>query len=105
MEKASRVYAAGEWAVVMYPSSWGTKDDLVLLDNENKKYYKILRRDLSDFPDYTYYESTKKIGANTTITLSTETEAKAAGATIYVETTPTPTPTPAPNQSPSTGAS
>lgn len=82
MAKASRTYFAGEWAVVMYPSSWGTKDDLVLLDNENKKYYKILRRDLSDFPDYTYYETTIKIVDNTTITLSTESLAKAAGATL-----------------------
>lgn len=82
MAKASRTYSAGEWAIVMYPSSWGTKDDLVLLDNENKKYYKILRRDISDFPDYTYYETTIKIVDNTTITLSTESLAKAAGATL-----------------------
>ena len=82
MAKASRTYVAGEYAVVMYPSSWGTKDDLVLFDNENKKYYKILRRDLSDFPDCTYYETTIKIVDNTTITLSTESLAKAAGATL-----------------------
>ena len=37
MEKASRVYSAGEWAVVLYPFSWGEKDELVFLDSANKK--------------------------------------------------------------------
>ena len=82
MAKASRTYFAGEWAVVMYPSSWGTKDDLVFLDSENKKYYATKQKKLSDFPDYLYYESTEKIGDNTTITLSTVVAAKATGATL-----------------------
>ena len=82
MAKASRTYVAGEYAIVMYPSSWGTKDDLVFLDSANMKYYVAKQKDLSDFPDYLYYESTEKIGANTTITLSTESLAKAAGATL-----------------------
>lgn len=82
MAKASRTYIAGEWAVVMYPSSWGTKNDLVFLDSANMKYYVVKQKVLSDFPDYLYYESTEKIGANTTITLSTESLAKAAGATL-----------------------
>ena len=82
MAKASRTYSAGEWAVVMYPSSWGTKNDLVFLDSANMKYYVVKQKVLSDFPDYLYYESTEKIGANTTITLSTESLAKAAGATL-----------------------
>lgn len=82
MAKASRTYSAGEYAIVMYPSSWGTKDDLVFLDNENKKYYATKQKKLSDFPDYLYYESTEKIGDNTTITLSTVVAAKATGATL-----------------------
>ena len=82
MAKASRTYSAGEYAIVMYPSSWGVKDDLVFLDSANMKYYVAKQKDLSDFPDYLYYESTEKIGANTTITLSTESLAKAAGATL-----------------------
>ena len=82
MAKASRTYSAGEWAIVMYPSSWGTKDDLVFLDSENKKYYATKQKKLSDFPDYLYYESTEKIGDNTTITLSTVVAAKATGATL-----------------------
>lgn len=91
MAKASRAYSAGEYAVVMYPSSWGTKDDLVLMDSANKTYYAIKKKVLSDFPDYNYYESTEKIGFNATITLSTETAAKAAGASIY-KTPVAPTP-------------
>lgn len=83
MAKASRVYSANEYAVVLYPSSWGTKEGLVFYDAANKKYYKIKKKGLSDFPDYTYYESEKKIGVGTTITLSTEAAAKAAGATLY----------------------
>lgn len=83
MAKASRVYSANEYAIVFYPSSWGTKEGLVFYDAANKKYYKIKKKDLSDFPDYTYYESKLKIGADTTITLSTEAVAKAAGATLY----------------------
>ena len=82
MAKASRVYTAGEWAVVIYPSSWGVKDDLVFLDSVNKKYYEAKQKYLPDFPDYLYYESTERIGANATITLSTEGVAKAAGATL-----------------------
>lgn len=82
MAKASRTYSAGEYAIVMYPSSWGTKDDLVFLDSENKKYYATKQKKLSDFPDYLYYESTEKIGDNTTITLSTVVAAKATGATL-----------------------
>ena len=82
MAKASRTYVAGEYAIVMYPSSWGTKDVLVFLDSATMKYYVAKQKDLSDFPDYLYYESTEKIGANTTITLSTESLAKAAGATL-----------------------
>ena len=82
MAKASRTYSAGEYAIVMYPSSWGVKDDLVFLDSANKKYYATKRKNLPDFPDYLYYESTDKIGANTTMTLSTEVVAKAAGATL-----------------------
>ena len=88
MAKASHAYSSGEWGVVMYPSSWGTKSDLVFLDKTNKKYYALKKKDLSDFPDYTYYETTQKIGAKTTITLSTEADAKAAGATLYGGTTP-----------------
>lgn len=82
MAKASRVYTAGEWAVVIYPSSWGVKDDLVFLDSVNKKYYEAKQKYLPDFPDNLYYESTERIGANATITLSTEGVAKAAGATL-----------------------
>ena len=82
MAKASRTYVAGEYAIVMYPSSWGVKDDLVFLDSANMKYYVVKQKVLSDFPDYLYYESTDKIGANATITLSTESLAKAAGATL-----------------------
>jgi len=82
MAKASRAYSANEYAIVMYPSSWGVKDDLVFLDSANKKYYATKRKNLPDFPDYLYYESTEKIGASTTITLSTESLAKAAGATL-----------------------
>lgn len=82
MAKASRVYTAGEWAVVIYPSSWGVKDDLVFLDSVNKKYYATKQKNLPDFPDYLYYESTERIAANATITLSTESLAKAAGATL-----------------------
>lgn len=81
--KASRTYSANEYAVVLYPSSWGTKEGLVFYDATNKKYYEIKKNDVSDFPDYTYYESKLKIGADTTITLSTEAVAKAAGATLY----------------------
>lgn len=83
MAKASRAYSANEYAIVMYPSSWGVKDDLVFLDSANKKYYATKQKNLSDFPDYLYYESTDKIGANATITLSTEVAAKAAGATLF----------------------
>ena len=83
MAKASRAYSANEYAIVMYPSSWGVKDDLVFLDSANKKYYATKQKNLSDFPDYLYYESTDKIGANATITLSTEVVAKAAGATLF----------------------
>ena len=88
MEKASRVYTAGEWAVVLYPFSWGDlesliRDELVFLDSANKKYYATVEKTASDFPDYHYYESSDKIGANTTITLSTKTDAEAAGATLY----------------------
>ena len=54
MEKASRVYTAGEYAVVMYPLSWGVEDDLVFLDSANKKYYETKRKDLSDFQTYFY---------------------------------------------------
>lgn len=61
MAKASRVYSANEYAVVLYPSSWGTKEGLVFYDAANKKYYKIKKKDLSDFPDYTYYESEKRL--------------------------------------------
>lgn len=82
MAKASRAYSANEYAIVMYPSSWGVKDDLVFQDSANKKYYATKRKNLPDFPDYLYYESTDKIGANATITLSTEVAAKAAGATL-----------------------
>lgn len=82
MAKASRTYSAGEYAIVMYPLSWGVKDDLVFLDSANKKYYATKQKNLPDFPDYLYYESTDKIGANATITLSTEVAAKAAGATL-----------------------
>ena len=82
MAKASRAYSANEYAIVMYPSSWGVKDDLVFLDSANKKYYATKQKSLPDFPDYLYYESTDKIGANATITLSTEVVAKAAGATL-----------------------
>lgn len=82
MAKASRTYSAGEYAIVMYPLSWGVKDDLVFLDSANKKYYATKQKNLPDFPDYLYYESTDKIGANATITLSTESLAKAAGATL-----------------------
>ncbi len=82
MAKASRAYSAGEYAIVMYPSNWGVKDDLVFLDSANKKYYATKQKNLPDFPDYLYYESTDKIGANTTMTLSTEVVAKAAGATL-----------------------
>lgn len=82
MAKASRTYSAGEYAIVMYPLSWGVKDDLVFLDSANKKYYATKQKSLPDFPDYLYYESTDKIGANATITLSTEVVAKAAGATL-----------------------
>ena len=92
MEKASRVYAAGEWAVVMYPLKWGIVNDLVFLDSTNKKYYATKQKNASDFPTYFYYESSERIGANTTITLSTESAAKAAGATLYVKPDPTPTP-------------
>ena len=83
MAKASRAYSANEYAIVMYPSSWGVKDDLVFLDSANKKYYATKQKNLPDFPDYLYYESTDKIGANATITLSTEVVAKAAGATLF----------------------
>lgn len=83
MAKASRTYSANEYAIVFYPSSWGTKEGLVFYDAANMKYYEIKKKELSDFPDYTYYESESKIGADTTITLSTETAAKAAGATLY----------------------
>lgn len=83
MAKASRAYSAGEYAIVMYPLSWGVKDDLVFLDSANKKYYATKQKNLPDFPDYLYYESTDKIGANATITLSTEVAAKAAGATLF----------------------
>ena len=82
MAKASRTYSAGEYAIVMYPLSWGVKDDLVFLDSANKKYYATKQKNLPDFPDYLYYESIEKIGANTTMTLSTEVVAKAAGATL-----------------------
>ena len=88
MAKVSRVYSAGEWAVVLYPFSWGDlesmgiDDDQVFLDSANKKYYATKQKNLPDFPDYLYYESTEKIGANTTITLSTESLAKAAGVTL-----------------------
>ena len=88
ISKASHDYSLGEWGVVMYPTSWGTKSDLVFLDKANKKYYALKKKDLSDFPDYTYYETTQKIGAKTTITLSTEADAKAAGAALYGGTTP-----------------
>ena len=81
MAKASRAYSAGEYGVVLYPSSWGTKEGLVFYDAANKKYYTLKKKDISDFPDYNYYETKEKIGANTTITLSTEAAAKAAGAT------------------------
>ena len=79
MEKASRVYSAGEWAVVLYPFNWGEKDDLVFLDSTNKKYYETKKKTPPDFPAYLYFESTEKIGANTTIKLSTKTDAEAAG--------------------------
>ena len=98
MEKASRVYAAGEYAVILYPFRWGDiesmgiKDELVFLDSTNKKYYATKRKDVPDFPDYIYYESTEKIAANTTIKLSTKTDAEAAGATLYVKPEPTPMP-------------
>lgn len=94
MAKASRVYAANEQAVVLYPSSWGDKDDIVFLDAANKKYYEVTKKNPSDFPDYKYYETVNKIGVNTAITLSTESEAKAAGATLYVKTEETPVVTP-----------
>ena len=94
MAKASRVYAANEQAVVLYPSSWGDKDDIVFLDAANKKYYEVTKKNPSDFPDYKYYETVNKIGVNTAITLSTESEAKAAGATLYVKPEETPVVTP-----------
>lgn len=95
MAKASRAYNAGEYAVVMYPKTWGAKDDLVFLDATNKKYYAVKKKDVTDFPDFLYYESEKKIGANTTIKLSTKSAAENAGATQYTEATPVnPDPTP-----------
>ena len=100
MEKASRAYTVNEWAVVLYPLSWGEKADLVFLDSANKTYYATQKKNASDFPDYLYYESTEKIGANTTIKLSTKTDAEAAGATLYVYVAPTPTPTPEPTPTP-----
>lgn len=94
MAKASRTYTANEQAVVLYPSSWGDKDDIVFLDAANKKYYEVTKKNPSDFPDYKYYETVNKIGVNTAITLSTESEAKAAGATLYVKPEETPVVTP-----------
>ena len=94
MEKASRDYKAGEYAVVLYPYSWGTieslilNDQLVFLDSANKKYYATKQKTVSDFPDYLYYESTEKIGTNTTIKLSTKLSAEEAGATLYEKETP-----------------
>ena len=88
MEKASRDYSMNEWAVVLYPYSWGEKDELVFLDSANKQYYATKKKTVPDFPDYLYYESTEKIGANTTITLSTKTDAEAAEATLYVKPDP-----------------
>lgn len=94
MDKASRDYSAGEYAVVLYPYSWGTVEDMVLddqlvfLDSANKKYYATKKKTASDFPDYLYYESTEKIGANTTIKLSTKKNAEDAGATLYEKVTP-----------------
>lgn len=88
MDNASRDYSAGEYAVVLYPLSWGAKDDLVFLDSANKKYYATKQKTVSDFPDYLYYESTDKIGANTTIKLSTKKNAEDAGATLYEKVTP-----------------
>lgn len=91
MEKASRNYTAGEQAVVLYPKSWGNpeslgiSDELVFLDSANKKYYETKQKFPSDFPDYYYYESVEKIGANTTIKLSTKKTAEDAGATLYVK--------------------
>ena len=93
MEK-SRDYKTGEYAVVLYPYSWGAVEDLTLneqlvfLDSANKKYYATKRKTVSDFPDYLYYESTEKIGANTTIKLSTNRQAEEAGATLYEKVTP-----------------
>ena len=93
MEK-SRDYKTGEYAVVLYPYSWGAVEDLTLneqlvfLDSANKKYYATKRKTVSDFPDYLYYESTEKIGANTTIKLSTNLQAEEAGATLYEKVTP-----------------
>lgn len=92
MEKASRVYTANEQAVVLYPKSWGNpeslgiSDELVFLDSANKKYYETKQKFPSDFPDYYYYESVEKIGANTTIKLSTKNSAEKVGATLYVNT-------------------
>ena len=91
-EKASRDYSVGEQAVVLYPKSWGNpeslgiSDELVFLDSANKKYYETKQKFPSDFPDYYYYESVEKIGANTTIKLSTKNSAEKVGATLYVKT-------------------
>ena len=91
MEKASRNYTAGEQAVVLYPKSWGNpeslgiSDELVFLDSANKQYYATKQKSPSDFPDYYYYETLEKIGANTTIKLSTKKTAEDAGATLYVK--------------------
>jgi hypothetical protein len=85
---SARAYSASDYAVVLYPSSWGTKNGLVFVDESNKKYYAVKKKDVTDFPDYTYYETAKKIGVNTTIKLSTESAAKAAGFTLYEEAAP-----------------
>ena len=101
MGNASRNYSKDEWAVVLYPYHWGTiesliKDaQLVFLDSANKTYYETKQKSLPDFPDYLYYESAYKIGANTTITLSTKADAEEKGATKYVYVAPVvPDPTP-----------
>ena len=88
MANSARAYTANEYAVVLYPSKWGAKDDLVFIDNTNKKYYAVKKKEVSDFPDYIYYETAKKIGVNTTIFLSTESTAKDAGYKLYEEAAP-----------------
>lgn len=88
MANSARAYTANEYAVVLYPSKWGAKDDLVFIDNTNKKYYAVKKKEVSDFPDYIYYETAKKIGVNTTLFLSTESTVKGIGYTLYEESTP-----------------